>query len=134
MAWLRDEFFSPRPAHMAAFLSGLLDPEPQVAISLTRLALGADPDDALRMNTLAFYLASAGQLPEADKRMQWALQQHPGVLLGSWNQLHRPTPEKTAPMNCWHSCIWPGNGPGWVSACQASRNSWSKQRRRQSRA
>ncbi|MFC4455300.1 hypothetical protein [Deinococcus sonorensis] len=77
MSWLRDEPFSSRPAHMAAFLTDLLDPKPQAAIRLTRLALGADPDDALLLNNLAFYLANVGELEEAELNVQRALQQQP---------------------------------------------------------
>ncbi|GGR27285.1 hypothetical protein [Deinococcus ruber] len=65
MAWLHDEPFSSRPAHMAAYLADLLDPSPQAAIDLTALALAAEPDRPLLLNNMAFYLASMGRIDEA---------------------------------------------------------------------
>ena len=64
--WLQDEPFSSTPVIMAAYLAGGLDPTPTRAIELTRLGLTAHPTNEVMLNNMAFYLASADQLEDAE--------------------------------------------------------------------
>jgi Tfp pilus assembly protein PilF len=66
MAWFMDEPFASTPAVMAGYISHLLDPSPTQAIEVTQLGLTADPDEATLLNNMAFYLASADRLDDAE--------------------------------------------------------------------
>jgi tetratricopeptide (TPR) repeat protein len=63
--WLRDQPFSKRPAIFTSYVSSLIE-EYGTSIDVLRLSLKVNPGDPTLINNLAFALASANRLDEAE--------------------------------------------------------------------
>ncbi len=63
--WLEDQAFSKRPATAGSFLAGRLE-NFELAAEIARRGLVPNPNDGALLNNLAFALAEAGRIDEAD--------------------------------------------------------------------
>jgi len=66
LEWLEDEPFSSRPATLASFLAGSIFEDYNRSSDIADQGLVANPDDPGLLNNLAFGLANAGRVEEAD--------------------------------------------------------------------